>query len=197
MPKSLFNIPNLLSFYRIMVVPLLTIFFFIGGETATWIATFLFFWACISDYLDGVIARRTGQSTIFGKFIDSTSDKILIGSVMMLLVSFGRLTGPWILCALLIFIREILVAGLREFLGQYNVAVPVTWMGKWKTATQMFASGFVMAGNYGPKLVPHSYAIGKGAFIIATLMTLISGWDYLSAGIKTLRRLENEKAREV
>ncbi len=197
MPKFVFNIPNLLSFYRIIVVPLLTLFFFIGGPVATWIAVFLFFWACVSDYLDGAIARRTGQSSIFGKFIDHTSDKILIGSVLMLLVAFGQLNGVWILCALIIFIREILVSGLREFLGQYNVAVPVKWMGKWKTAVQMFASGFVMAGNYGPKLVPHSYAIGKGAFLIATLMTVISGWDYLNAGIKTLRRLETEKAQSV
>jgi cardiolipin synthase len=193
MPKFLYNIPNLLSFYRIAVVPVLTLLFFVGGPVATWINVFIFFWACVSDYLDGVIARKTGQSTIFGKFIDHTSDKILIGGVLILLVAFGRLTGPWIVLALIIFTREILVAGLREFLGQYKVDVPISWMGKWKTAVQMFASGFVMAGDYGHALVPHSYGIGLFAFVIATVMTVVSGWDYLKAGIETLRRLDAEK----
>jgi len=194
MPKFLYNIPNLLSFYRIAVVPVLTLFFFVGGPVATWINVFFFFWACVSDYLDGVIARRTGQSTVFGKFIDHTSDKIMIGGVLLLLVAFGRLTGIWIVFALIIFTREILVAGLREFLGQYNVDVPISWMGKWKTAVQMFASGFIMAGDYGPALVPHSYAIGKVAFLLATVMTVLSGWDYMKAGIETLRKLDAEKA---
>ncbi len=195
MPKFLYNIPNLLSFYRILVVPVLTLFFYIGGPVATWINVFLFFLACISDYLDGVIARSTGQISVFGKFIDATSDKILIGGVLLLLVAFHLLTGVWIILALIIFVREILVAGLREFLGQYNVSVPVSWMGKWKTAVQMFASGFVMAGDYGPALVPHSYAIGLLAFVVATVMTVLSGWDYMKAGIETLKKLDAEKAQ--
>src|ERR1700677_5010199 len=107
MPKFLYNLPNLLSFYRIAVVPVLTLFFFIGGPEATWINAFLFFWACISDYADGVIARSTGQTSVFGKFIDHTSDKILIGGVLLLLVAFHRLEGIWIICALIIFSREI------------------------------------------------------------------------------------------
>jgi cardiolipin synthase len=199
MPK-LYNIPNLLSFYRIAVVPVLTLFFFIEkyfpglGAVATWINVFFFFWACVSDYLDGVIARSTGQSSVFGKFIDHTSDKILIGGVLLLLVAFGRLTGIWIVFALIIFSREILVAGLREFLGQYKVDVPISWLGKWKTAVQMFASGFVMAGDYGSSLVPHSYGIGLFAFLIATVMTVLSGWDYLKAGLETLHELDAEKA---
>ena len=194
MPKFLYNLPNLLSFYRIAVVPVLTLFFFIGGPVATWINVFLFFWACVSDYLDGVIARKTGQISVFGKFIDHTADKILVGGVLLLLVAFGKLTGIWIVCALIIFTREILIAGLREFLGQYKVDVPISWMGKCKTAVQMFASGFVMAGDYGDSLIPHTYAIGKFAFLIATVMTVLSGWDYLKAGLETLRKLDAEKA---
>jgi cardiolipin synthase len=161
---------------------------------ATWINVFLFFWACVSDYLDGVIARKSGQVSVFGKFIDHTSDKILIGGVLLLLVAFGKLTGIWLVFALIIFLREILVSGLREFLGQYNVAVPVSWMGKFKTAVQMFGCGFVMAGNYGSALVPHSYEIGLFGFFAATVMTVLSGWDYLKAGLETLQKLEAEKA---
>jgi phosphatidylglycerophosphate synthase len=68
-------------------------------------------------------------------------------------------------------------------------------MGKWKTAAQMFGCGFVMAGpTVGPTLVPYSYYIGLFGFFIATVMTVLSGWDYLKAGLDTLQKLEAEKA---
>jgi cardiolipin synthase len=194
MPKFLYNLTNLLSFYRIAVVPVLAVLFLFDSAVTTWINVFLFFWACVSDYADGVIARKTGQISVFGKFLDHTADKILIGGVLLLLVASHRLEGIWVFLALIIFSREILIAGLREFLGQYKVDVPISWMGKWKTAVQMFASGFIMAGDYGPALVPYSYAIGKFAFLIATVMTVLSGWAYLKAGLETLRRLDAEKA---
>ncbi len=190
----MYNIPNLLSAYRIAVVPLLTLFFYIGGEVATWINVVLFFFACVSDYLDGEIARSTGQTSIFGKFLDSIADKILIGGVLMLLVAFDQIEGLWVLAALTIFIRELIVAGLREFLGQYNISVPITKLGKFKALVQMFASGFLMAGSYGPKLVPYSFEIGQAALLAATAMTVISGWDYLRAGYHTLMKLEAEEA---
>lgn len=194
MSKMLYNVPNILSAYRIAIVPVLTLFFFIGGPIATWINVFLFFLACISDYLDGEIARSTGQTSIFGKFLDSTSDKIMIGGVMMLLVAFDRLTGIWIIPALIIFLREILVAGLREFLGQYKVSVPISRLGKWKALVQMIASGFLIAGEYGESLIPHSFAIGLGIFLIATLMTALSGWNYVKAGFDTIRKLDAGEA---
>lgn len=190
----MYSIPNLLSAYRIAAVPVLTLFFFIGGPVATWINVVIFFFACVSDYLDGEIARSTGQTSIFGKFMDHTSDKILIGGVLLLLIAFDRLTGLWIIPALIIFLREIIVSGLREFLGQYNISVPISLMGKLKTLAQMFASGFLMAGEYGPSLVPYSYEIGKVAFLIATIITAVSGWDYVRAGINTVRKLDADKA---
>lgn len=189
----MYSIPNLLSAYRIAAVPVLTLFFFIGGPVATWINVAIFLLACISDYLDGEIARSTGQTSIFGKFLDHTSDKILIGGVLLLLISFDRLTGLWIIPALIIFLREIVVSGLREFLGQYNVSVPISFMGKAKTLTQMIASGFLIAGEYGSSLVPYSLEIGKVAFLIATVMTAVSGWDYVRAGIDTIRKLDAGK----
>ncbi len=188
------HIPNMLSAYRIAVVPVIAACFYTNTECAIWLSTFLFFIACVTDYLDGVIARRNGYSSIFGKFLDATSDKILIVSVLMILIGFGHITGYWMMAALIIFIREILVSGLREFLGQYKIAVPVTWIGKWKTATQMFACGFLMAGEYGPEFVPYSVEIGYGALLIATLMTVISGTDYLTAGMKTIREIDAKES---
>lgn len=193
MSKLLHNVPNMLSAYRIAVVPVLMLFFFIGGPVATWINVVIFFFACISDYLDGEIARSTGQTSIFGKFLDHTSDKIMIGGVMLLLIAFDRLTGVWIIPALIIFSREILVSGLREFLGQYNISVPISRMGKLKTLTQMFASGFLIAGEYGEALIPYAFEIGKASFLLATYMTAASGWAYLKAGLETLKKLDAEK----
>jgi cardiolipin synthase len=200
MSKTLYNIPNLLSYYRILTIPVVTGLFFFdtpdgtlshAGAVATWISVAVFFFACISDYLDGAIARKTGQMTVFGKFIDSSSDKILIGGMLMLLVSFHRLDGVWVIPALIIFSREILVAGLREFLGLYNISVGVTWIGKLKTAVQMLACGFLLAGNYGNVYIPYAYEFGKAVFLIAMVMTVISGWDYTKAGLETIRKLDS------
>lgn len=188
--KQMYNLPNLLSSYRIAIIPILTLFFFIGGELATWINVVLFFFACWSDYFDGHIARSTGQTSIFGKFLDATSDKIMIGGTLMLLVSFGRIAGYWIICALAIYLREILVSGLREFLGKYNIDVPISQMGKYKTLSQMFACGFLMAGDYGPHLIPYSYEIGLAGLLVATYMTIMSGLAYMKAGIVTIRKLD-------
>lgn len=192
MSKTLFNIPNILSAYRIAVIPVLTLLFYIGGAAATWMNVVIFALACISDLLDGIIARHTGQTTIFGKFLDSTSDKILIGGTLMLLVAFGRIDGIWIIPALIIYLREILVAGLREFLGLYNVSVEISMLGKWKAAIQMIACGFLIAGDYGDVLVPHTMAIGLFIFLIATVVTVLSGWQYITAGIDTIRKLDAE-----
>ncbi len=191
--KLMYNVPNLLSAYRIVILPVLTLFFFIGGELATWINVVLFFFACLSDFFDGHIARSTGQTSVFGKFLDATSDKIMIGGTLMLLVSFDRITGYWIICALAIYLREILVSGLREFLGKYNIDVPISQMGKYKTLTQMFACGFLMAGDYGPHFIPHSYEIGLLGLLVATYMTIMSGWAYMKAGVVTIRTLDTEQ----
>ena len=196
MSKLMYNTPNLLSAYRIAIIPILTLFFYIGGETATWINVVIFFFACVSDYLDGVIARSTGQTSIYGKFLDATADKIMIGGVLILLVAFDRLTGIWIIPALIIFIREILVSGLREFLGLYKISVPISRTGKLKTLSQMTACGFIMAGDYGSALIPYSYEFGLFALLVATFMTVLSGWEYMKAGLKTIHKLDAETAEK-
>ncbi len=192
MDKLKRNIPNLLSAYRIVAVPVLLAFFFVGTEQAIWTNTIIFFIACWTDYFDGVIARRNNYSSVFGKFLDATSDKILIGSVLLMLIAFERLTGYWIIPALLIFVRELLVSGLREFLGQYKISVPISWAGKCKTAVQMLASGFLIAGDYGYKIVPYSMEIGLGIFVVATILTLVSGFAYLKIGLKTINIIDAE-----
>lgn len=191
MSKVMYNVPNLLSAFRIVLVPVVALCFYIGGYWATWIATWLFFLGCWSDYFDGVIARRWHQTSTIGKFLDSSADKIMVGGVMLLLVGFQRLTGIWIMAALIIFVREILIAGLREFLAMRQIDVPISQIGKWKAAVQMLASGFLIAGPYGENAVPHAMAFGKLIFFIATVMTVVSGWDYLKKGYETMKSIED------
>jgi cardiolipin synthase (CMP-forming) len=192
MPLNL-NTPNLLSIFRIAVIPAMALLFYIPGAVAAWFNLFLFVLAGLSDFLDGLIARRTGQTSILGKFLDSTSDKMIVGAVLLLLVGFGRLDGIWIIPALVVFLREILIAGMREFLALYNIIVPISRLGKWKLTLQMFSLGWLVVGDYGDLLVPHTMAIGKFLFLLAAVITVVSGWDYMKTGLETIRRLDAEK----
>lgn len=192
MSPLLFNTPNLLSMFRILSLPVIALLFYLDHPVAVWINIFIFALACISDFFDGMIARMTQQTSVLGKFLDSTSDKILVGGVLLLLVAFGRIEGIWILGALIIFTREILIAGLREFLGMYKISVEISWLGKWKAAVQMAASGFLMAGEYGRAVIGWSVEIGLVLFFAAIVMTVISGWDYLRKGLETIKTLEGQ-----
>lgn len=190
--NPLYNIPNLLCLYRIAIIPLMVALFYFDGAVAAWVNVFLFATAGLSDFLDGRIARATGQTTLLGKFLDSSTDKMLVGVVLILLVAFDRLDGLWIIPAILIYLREILIAGVREFMALYNVIVPISRMGKWKLTIQMFFMGFLIAGPYGEMLVPYAYEIGKAGFLAATVITLVSGWDYMQGAWKMIRKLEED-----
>jgi len=190
------QVPNMLSAYRIAIIPVLMFFFYMGTETAIWINCALFFVACWSDYFDGKIARKTGYTSAFGKFLDTTSDKVMIGSVLLLLIAFDLITGYWVIPALILFAREIIITNLRGVMGVYNVVVESTWTGKYKAFAQMVASGFLMAGEYGPKLVPYSVEIGKAALIIATVLSIVSAWDYVKAGLTVIKKADKEPKKK-
>jgi cardiolipin synthase len=195
MKKSAFNIPNLLCYFRIVAIPVMIALFYYDNMAAAWINVALFTLAGLSDFLDGKIARATGQTTLLGKFLDSSTDKMIVGVSLMLLVAFGRLEGLWILPAIVIFLREILIAGVREFMAMYNVIVPISKLGKWKLTFQMLFIGFLIAGEYGNALIPHAYDIGKWGFLFAAVITVISGWDYMREAWKTIQRLDAESAK--
>lgn len=195
--KIIYSIPNLLCYFRVACIPVLIALFYLDSALQTeswpaWTAVFLFLLAGLSDFLDGKIARALGQTTILGKFLDASTDKMLVGVTLMLLVAFGRLDGFWIIPAVIIYLREILIAGVREFMGLYSVSVAVSWLGKWKLTIQMLSIGFLIAGPYGEQLIPYSFEIGKFLFLIATVMTALSGWDYMRAAWTTIAKLDEE-----
>jgi cardiolipin synthase len=177
------SLPNLLTLSRIAVIPPVVGLFYVPEAWAAWTGLSLFGAACITDYLDGYLARVWEQESVIGKFLDPIADKLLVAAVLIMLVGFGRLTGFSVLAAVVILLREVLVSGLREYLAGLNVGVPVTRLAKWKTTIQMLAIGFLIVGDYGPPEIP-SVLIGTVGLWAAALLTFVTGWDYTRVGLQ-------------
>jgi len=184
-----FNIPNLLTYGRILTVPLIVGCFFVegklhGSDFARWASLFLFILASISDFFDGYLARIWDQTSNIGRMLDPIADKLLVASVLLLLAADRTIAGWTIWAAIIILCREILVSGLREYLAALKVSVPVTRIAKWKTTIQMVAIAFLLAGPSGDKVLPHTTEIGLTLLWAAALITMYTGYDYFRAGLK-------------
>jgi cardiolipin synthase (CMP-forming) len=191
MAKRVYNIPNMLTYGRIIAVPLIVLCFFAEGrlqssDFARWGAFGLFALASITDFLDGYLARIWNQTSNIGRMLDPIADKLLISVCLLLLAAdTERTIAGWSLwAAIIILSREILVAGLREYLAELKVSVPVTRIAKWKTTVQMLALGFLLAGPAGEKVLPYTIDIGIVMLWIAALLTIYTGYDYFRAGLK-------------
>ena len=149
-----------------------------------WLGLGLFVFAALTDYFDGLLARRWKQVSAFGRMLDPIADKLLIASVLLAVTYTGEINGVHIWAAIIILCREILVSGLREFLAEVRVSVPVTQMAKWKTTFQMIAIGFLIVGPAGDKVFHHTSTIGLTFLWIAAIATLYTGYDYFCAGVK-------------
>ncbi|MBS9720010.1 CDP-diacylglycerol--glycerol-3-phosphate 3-phosphatidyltransferase [Tianweitania sp. BSSL-BM11] len=187
--RRAFNIPNLLTYSRILTVPLIVLCFFFEGrlqssDLARWSALFLFIMASVTDYLDGYLARIWQQTSNIGKMLDPIADKLLVSACLLLLAAEGIIAGWTLWAAIIILCREILVSGLREYLAALKVSVPVTQLAKWKTTLQMFAIAFLLAGPAGDKLLPYTTQMGIVLLWISAILTLYTGYDYFRAGAK-------------
>ena len=188
-PNHLLSLPNILTYGRIVAVPLIVLCFFIGGklesnDLARWSALALFTVASITDFFDGYLARIWQQSSALGRMLDPIADKLLVSACLLLLAADDTIADWTIWAAIIILSREILVSGLREYLAELNVSVPVTQIAKWKTTIQMIAIGFLLAGSAGDKLLPYTTDIGRGMLWIAAIITLYTGYDYFRAGLR-------------
>ena len=177
------NLPNLLTFSRILVIPLLVGAFFLEGDKANWIALALFVAAAATDFFDGYVARRRDQESSFGEFLDPVADKLLVATAIFMLAATGGIAGLAVLPAVVILCRELMVSGLREFLAQLDVSVPVSHLAKWKTVLQMVALGILLLGDAGPAEIPVR-TIGEIGLWAAAVLTLVTGYDYLRAGLR-------------
>jgi CDP-diacylglycerol--glycerol-3-phosphate 3-phosphatidyltransferase len=189
MASRAYNIPNLLTYGRILAVPLIVVCFFLEGrlqstDFARWAGLGLFIAASITDYLDGYLARIWNQTSNIGRMLDPIADKLLVSSVLLLMAADGTIAGWSLWAAITILCREILVSGLREYLAALKVSVPVTRIAKWKTTVQMVAIAFLLAGPAGDKVLPYTTEIGITLLWIAAILTFYTGYDYFRAGAK-------------
>ena len=178
------NLPNALTISRIVAIPLICGLMAANTMLGNWLALALYVFACVTDFLDGYLARSWDQQSGFGRMLDPIADKLLVASLLLMLVGIDRLHGAAIVPAGIILCREILVSGLREYLATLRVPLPVTRLAKWKTTVQMVALGILVVGDGAPRFSEITATqIGVVGLWIAAGLTLYTGYDYLRAGI--------------
>jgi len=178
------NIPNILTSFRILLIPVFVIIYYLPSVWAAAAAAFVFWLAGVTDWLDGYLARRLNQQTPFGAFLDPVADKIMVAVALVMIVEHYAVI--WItIPAMVMICREIIISALREWmaeLGERGI-VAVSWIGKVKTASQMLAL-FLLIWQY-------SVAMEWAGFIflyIATTLTLWSMIVYLKAAWPLLKK---------
>lgn len=178
------NLPNILTLSRIVVIPLIVAAFYLPPVTASWTTFALFAYASVTDYFDGMLARRWNQTTDVGRFLDPIADKLLVAAVLVMMIATEVIGGAAIIAALLILLRELLVSGLREFLAGKQVDVPVSRLAKWKTGVQLVAIALLLLTGVAPQIG----AFGAVLLWVATVLTVYTGYEYLRGGIAHMTR---------
>ncbi|MCC7015756.1 MAG: CDP-diacylglycerol--glycerol-3-phosphate 3-phosphatidyltransferase [Rhodospirillales bacterium] len=189
------KLPNLLTYSRIVAVPVVVVLMLVERPLGNWLALGVFVAAGVTDILDGHLARRWGQQSSLGRILDPIADKLLVSAVLLMLVGVDTLQGLTLLPAAIILCREILVSGLREFLADVRVSVPVSRLAKWKTGLQMTTIGFLIVGEAGPHFGPFTTTqVGVGGLWVAAVLTVVTGFDYLVAGLRHVRAFASGKS---
>lgn len=187
------NIPNLLTMGRIWSIPAIVLTMFLDKisenadkPTWAWIGVGLFVIAGITDYMDGYLARHLKQLSRFGRILDPIADKLLVGSILIMLAWQGKLDSIMVVPAVIILCREILVSGLREFLAEIQVGCPVTKLAKWKTACQMVALPVLMVAKANYSGFASGFLTWTGWIALwgAAILTVKTGYDYWKSGRK-------------
>ena len=179
--------PNLLTYGRILAIPAVVgLLFWPREDWVRWIALAIYVIAAITDYFDGYLARAWHQQSAIGRMLDPIADKLLVASCLLMLAADETISGVALWAAIIILCREILVSGLREFLAELKVSVPVSKVAKWKTVAQLVAVGFLIAGPAGETVLPGTIEIGIVLLWVAAVLTMYTGWDYFRSGIRHL-----------
>ena len=187
-----YNIHNLISFFRILLVPCLVAIYFLPNSYLSlyekdFIATAIFILAALSDWLDGYLARRLNQTSKFGAFIDPVADKFIVITALILLVELDRISA---LIGIIIIGREFVVSSLREWMATIGKSsgVAVAFIGKLKTVFQMIAIPCLLFAH-NISFLP-IYIIGSWLINIAAILTIVSMIFYLN---KAMQSLKDEK----
>ena len=185
-----FGLANVLTLTRIAAVPAVVGFLYaahiLDSALLRGLTLCLYIVACLTDYLDGYIARERDEVSSFGQFCDPVADKLLIAVLILVLVAIDRIQGLNLLPAIVILGREMIVSSLRGFLTQNKVPLPVSALAKWKTATQMIGLGALIVTDHTMQ-VPVLSLVGDAILWIAALLSMISCYQYFRVGMKLLR----------
>lgn len=179
------KLPNILTIFRIvLIIPILWAIY----VNLPWLAFGLYVLATVTDFFDGILARKLNVISGFGTFLDPIADKLLIVALLLVFTDVSVIDGYWTLAAIVILLREILVSGLREYLGPYKITLPVTKLAKWKTTLQMVAIGLLMVS----KPLFGSHEIGLYFLALSATITFITGWDYMVKGLSEMKKREGK-----
>ena len=183
-----FKIPNILTIGRIIIVPFFVISFFLPGFYGEIIPFLLFILASFTDFLDGLLARLYEEESKLGELLDPIADKIIVSAALILLVMNGTIQNYEVIAAIIILTREILISGLREFLADVQVKIPVSSLAKGKTLIQMFSIAILLTGETGNKIINfedyNAQTVGIILLWLSAFLTLYTGYDYVRKGIE-------------
>jgi cardiolipin synthase len=177
------TLPNLLTLSRIFAMPVLVLLLWHPSSTDFAIGFVLYSLVAITDYFDGYLARAQGTVSKLGVFLDPIADKIMVATVIVMLIVTHVIDGLPVIAALIILIREIAVSGLREFLADLRVSMPVSQLAKWKTTFQLLALGALILAGAAPQQAWIGW-FGLFSLWMAAGLTLVTGWDYLRVGLR-------------
>lgn len=178
------NLPNLLTIFRIAMIPALYLAFQLDGHFGDWLCIAIYTLACLSDFFDGWVARRYDVQSGFGRMLDPIADKLTIATCLILLAHAQIVTDLHLAAAVIIMCREVLVSGLREYLIELRISLPVSTLAKYKTTIQMVAIGFLLSDEGGKAVWADAHSFGLVLLWLAAGLTLITGYDYLRQGLK-------------
>ena len=193
LPAQLTTLPNLITLARILVIPVICVFVVSGWPLLQWLALLLFIIAAVSDWVDGYLARRMNLGSAVGRMLDPIADKLLVGALLVTLAWTRDLSALDLIPAIAILLREIFVSGLREYLGNAGVTIPVSFLAKWKTTVQLVA--LALAETAGRAEVeaelPYLYKSNYGfeEFCIQNEVNPINAWYWFrESGIVPVHR---------
>lgn len=191
----MYNLPNILTISRIVVIPLIFLSIYFTSYFWAMLAAILFVLASITDYFDGYLARARNQTSAFGRLLDPIADKLLVATALVVILAKPDMYSLHIsiIPVFVILCREILVSGLREFLREVNVGLPVTKLAKWKTAFQMVALSMMM---FRELWIGWSY-LGEFLLWVAAVLTFITGYQYYQKSLDYVKAEEAKKVTEV
>ena len=186
-----FNLPTWLTLLRIILIPVMVALFYLPWHLAHVACGVVFGIAGITDWLDGYLARKMSQTTLFGAFLDPVADKLMVSVALVLIVQADP--NPWLAIAAAVIIgREITIASLREWMAEIGQRskVEVSWIGKWKTTAQIVAIEILLVSM---DVWKESLSeLGQFLLLVSAILTLWSMFYYMKAALPALTKHDSK-----